>query len=236
MTLNLQMPSSMASSDRSKVPKILSPINSYEGAVRVIDAGADEVYCAVQVADIREFVLYRGPSSELPSYDDLGRVVKYAHEHGVKVDLVINQPYMVASIEEPYRKHISRCIDQGVDSLIIGDFGILSIVKRLGVKLPLIASTYFISMNTEAVAFLEEQGFSRVVLERHLTLDEIAAIVRSTKMGVEVLMHGGGCSNINGSCYLYHYQFPELVNAQRESHKSTPCALPFRLRNINDPQ
>jgi putative protease len=134
------------------------------------------------------------------------------------------------------RKHIRNCIDQGVDALIIGDFGVLSIVRKLGVKLPLIASTYFMSMNSEAVAFLEEQGFSRLVLERHLTLEEITRIVRSTKMGVEVLMHGGGCSNINGSCYLYHYQFPELVNAQRESNKSTPCSLPFRLRDLNDPE
>lgn len=221
-------------SKRQTIPNIMAPINSYEGGVKVVNAGADEVYCAVQIPDIKDFVLYRGPSSQIPSYDDLGRVVKYAHWHHAKVDLVINQPYMVSKIEKPISKHIRHCIDQGVDALIIGDFGILSMVKKLGIETPLIASTYLMSMNSEAIGFLKEQGFSRAVLERHLTTDEITQIVHNTKMGIEILIHGGGCSNINGSCYLYHHQFPELTNAMRVSNTSTPCALPFRLCNVAD--
>ncbi len=210
--------------------------NSLEGGRKVVDAGADEVYCAVQVPEIKDFVLYRGPSSELSNYEELGKVVKYAHEHDAKVDLVINQPYMVEAIEKQMKNHVRRCIDQGIDSLIVGDFGVLSLVKGMNAGLPIVASTYLVSMNSEAIGLLEEQGFSRAVLERHLTLEEIANIVRSTKIGIEVLVHGGGCSNINASCYLYHYQFPELKNAQQESHSSTPCALPFRLQSLSDPR
>jgi putative protease len=218
-----------------KIPLIMSPINSYDGGVRVVDAGADEVYCAVQIPKIKDFVLYRGPSSELSSYDDLERLVKYAHQNGAKVDLVINQPYMVSRIEKDIRQHIKNCFDQGVDSLIIGDFGVLSIVKDLKIDIPLIASTYLVSMNSKAINFLENQGFSRAVLERHLTLDEVKNIIESTDMGIEILMHGGGCSNINASCYLYHHKFPELINAQCESNTSIPCALPFEIQDINDP-
>jgi len=222
--------------DKQGIPGIMAPINSYEGGVKVVDAGADEVYCAVQIPDIKNFVLYRGPSSQLPSYEDLGRVVKYAHDHGVKVDLVINHPYMVPETEKHISRHVRGCVDQGVDALIIGDFGILSNVRKLKVEKPLIASTYLVSMNSEAIRFLEEQGFSRAVLERHLSLDEISRIVRGTNIDIEILMHGGGCSNINASCYLYHHQFTELVNAQSASNTSTPCALPFRLQNLNDPE
>ncbi|MCJ7770592.1 U32 family peptidase [Candidatus Bathyarchaeota archaeon] len=225
-----------SSSSRGTLPHILAPINSYEGATKVVDAGAEEIYCAVQIADIRDFVLYRGPSSELKDYDELKQVVQYAHAHGSKVNLVLNQPYMVTAIEEPVRKHIRNCVDQGVDTLIIGDFGVLSIVKSLGVKIPLVASTYLMSMNTEAIALLEDMGFSRAVLDRQLTLEEITHIVHSTKMGIEILIHGGGCSNLNASCYFYHYQFPELANAERESKRSTPCSLPFDLRELNNPQ
>jgi putative protease len=227
---------SPSSNERQAIPRIMAPINSYDGGVKVVDAGADEVYCAVQVPDLKDFVLYRGPSSELSSYEELGKVVRHAHDKGAKVDMVINQPYMVARIERPLRNHIRKCIDQGVDALIIGDFGVLSMVKAMKTELPLIASTYLVTLNSETAAFLEEQGFSRVVLERHLTLGEIADIVKNTRMGVEILIHGGGCSNINASCYLYHYQFPELINSQRESNTSTPCALPFRLQNLNDPR
>lgn len=221
--------------ENQAIPKIMAPINSVDGGKKVVDAGADEIYCAVQIPDIKDFVLYRGPSSELSSYENLGKVVKYAHEHDAKVDLVLNQPYMVERIENNLKKHIYNCIDQGVDALIIGDFGVLSLAKGMKTEIPIVASTYLVSMNSEAIAFLEEQGFSRAVLERHLTLEEITKIVKSTKIGIEILIHGGGCSNINASCYLYHYQFPELINAQRESNSSTPCALPFRLQNLNDP-
>ena len=218
------------------IPNIKAPINSLEGGVKVVNAGADEIYCGVQIPDIKDFVLYRGPSSELPNYEHLGQVVKYAHDHDAKVDLVINQPYLVTKIEKNIRKHIYNCVDQGVDSLIIGDFGVFSIVKKLNVEIPLIASTYLASMNSGALNFLGEQGFSRAVLERHVTVEEISQIVNKSTIGIEILMHGGGCSNINASCYLYHHQFPELLNAQRESNTSTPCSLPFHLQNFNDPQ
>ncbi len=230
------MPSPTSTDKTVATPNIMAPINSTEGGIKVVDAGADEIYCAVQIPDIKDFVLYRGPSSQLPSYDDLGNVVKYAHDHGAKVDLVLNQPYMVERIEKHIGKHILNCVDQGVDHLIIGDFGVLSIVKKLNVEVPLIASTYLVSMNSGATGFLEEQGFSRAVLERHLTLEEIKRIVDNTRIGIEILIHGGGCSNINASCYLYHHQFPELIEAQQQSNTSTPCSLPFTLQNIDDPQ
>jgi len=220
--------------ESNNIPKIMAPINSFSGGVQVVDAGADEIYCATQIPDIKDFVLYRGPSSELPSYEELGKVTRYAHENGAKVDLVLNQPYMVPEMEKHVRKHIRNCVDQDVDSLIIGDFGVLYIVKKMDLEIPLIASTYLVSMNTEAVRFLSSLGFNRAVLERHMTLDEISNVVSNVDIGVEILIHGGGCSNINASCYLYHHKFPELINAQQESNTSTPCSLPYDLRNLND--
>jgi len=216
-------------------PKILSPVNSLEGGRRVVDAGADEIYCAVQIPPIRDFVLYRGPSSEIPTYDDLSKLVEYAHERDVEVALVINWPFMIDDIEKATKDHIRSCVGCGVDALIIGDIGILRIIHEMSIDLPLYASTYFMSMNGEAVRFLESLGFSRVILERHLTVTEIAKIARSSKAGVEILIHGGGCSNINGSCYLYHHTFPELTEAKKVSRKSTPCALPFALQNLSVP-
>jgi len=221
--------------DYPEKPKILSPVNSLEGGIRVVDAGADEIYCAVRVPPIKDFVLYRGPASEIPTYDDLSKLVEYAHSRGVEIPLVVNWPFMIDGIEREIRTHIKRCVDCGVDALIVGDIGILSIIRDMGINLPLYASTYFMSMNGEAVRFLESLGFSRVILERHLTIPEIERIVKNSKIGIEILIHGGGCSNINGSCYLYHYTFPELTKAMSVSHKSTPCALPFDLRSLEDP-
>jgi len=227
-----------------RMPKILAPINSFDGTVKVIDAGADEIYCGVALpGKYKNFVLYRGPgasSAQLSSYDELEKIVKYAHRHNVKVVLVVNEPFMSEDLEETMKSHIRSCVDKGVDALMIGDFGVLSIVKELNVDVTLIASTYFVSMNSEAVDLLEKLGFSRVVLERHLTLQEISEIIRHSKVDIEVFCHHGGCSNINASCYFYHVKMPDKIKqewrrmAKDVGRHTAPCTIPYDIYEITE--
>jgi putative protease len=163
--------------------------------------------------------------------------VKHAHTHHVKVFLTLNAPFMVKTMEKELNKHIRTCIDHGVDAFIVSDFGILSMIKKLNVDIPLIASTYTISLNYEAVDFLRKLGFSRVVLERHLLPHEIAQIVQRSKIEVELLMHGIGCSNLNASCYFFHYRFPEMIRAWRStSTLQAPCTLQYDLYDAHTNQ
>ncbi len=219
--------------EKNEIPSLLSPINSFEGAVRVVNAGAEEIYCGVTIPRLKDFMLFRGKFCAIPTYNELGKVVKYAHSHGVKVFLTMNIPFMVKQMEKDVKKHISLCLDEGIDSLIIADLGILSIVKSLNIDIPLIASTYLMSLNHGAIAFLEEEGFNRVALERHMTIPEISEVTRRSKIGIEVFVHGPGCSNINRHCYLYHYKFPRLIHALAEIDGSNlPCKLPFDVHNM----
>ena len=222
---------------KKKVPKLLSPVNCFEGGIRVIDAGADEVYCGVTIPSVKDFVLYRGQGCEIPTYEDLAKLVKYAHNHQVKVVVTVNQPFMTGIIEKAIRNHIKNCLDKGVDALIIGDMGILMIVKDMNVDTELYASTYMVSMNYEAVNFLGELGFQRVVLDRQLTMDEISEIVKHSNVEIEVFIHGGGCSNTNGNCYLYHFRFPALARAvlATEGIIKTPCSQPYEVYELNNP-
>jgi putative protease len=214
-----------------RVPRILSPVRSYEGGVRIIEAGADEVYCGVTIPGIKDFTLYRGPSCEVPTYSELGQLVKYAHSRDVKVVVVVNRPFMAEVIEKAIRKHIHSCVEEGIDALIIGDIGTLSIIKDMGLEIPLYASTYTVSMNYGAVDFLSKLGFTRVILDRQLTIGEISEIVQRSKVEIEIFVHGGGCSNINGSCYLYHFRFPARTRAIEMigGLVKSPCALPFDI-------
>ncbi len=229
----------LASSEKAaiKIPKLLTPITTYEGAVRVTEAGADELYCDVVMPKSKHFRLYRGAESCLPSYDELEKVVKYAHNHGVKVLLASNLPFITESIHDEVKNHIRSCLDRGVDALIIGNMGFLTIVKSLDVNVPLYSSTYMIPTNYEAVDFLAKLGFSRIVLERHLTLPEITEIVKRSQVEIEVFVHGGGCSNINGSCYLFHHQstYPKLKNALGAINGfQTPCRIPFDVYEADE--
>jgi len=215
-----------------RTPKLISPIRSFEGVVRVINAGADKVYCGVRMPEMGHFVLYRGSYAEIPTYDELGRVVKYAHDHGVEVLLTVNNPFMADIMDGVTRRHIRLCVDRGVDGLIIGDLGILSLVRDMGVDVQLYASTYFTSMNYEAVNFLGNLGFDHAILERHMTIGEISEIVQRSKIGVEVFVHGAGCSNINGKCYLFHFHYPALDRSVKGF--CNPCNLPFEVYDVND--
>lgn len=211
-----------------KTPKLLAPVRSFEGARMVVDAGADEIYLGVTVPGrLRNLWLNRSPLCEVPSYDELAKIVRYAHGRGVKVVLTAVYPFMTDSMEPELRRHLKRCLDEGVDALIVGDLGILSMVKSMGVKVPLYASTFMASMNHEAVEFLRRLGFSRVILERHLSIDEIQRIAERSKIEVEVFIHGGGCSNINANCYLFHWILPRLMFTPLRD--LTPCRHPFKV-------
>jgi putative protease len=234
---------------REKIPKILAPINSYEGAVGVINAGADEVYCGVGMPGrFRNFMLYRGPGAtpaQLPSYDDLERIVQYAHGRGAEVVVVVNEPFMSETMKEEMREHIHSCFEKDVDALIIGDLGVLSLVKDMELDLPLYASTYFVSMNYAAVNFLERLGFERVILERHLTIPEIFEIVENSKVDVEVFVHSAGCSNLNGSCHLHYFQRLHRLGTDTImlapsrsgpilSTTAVPCMLRYEIIDANN--
>lgn len=215
------------------VPKLLSPINSLEGAVKVINAGADEIYCGVIIPEFKDFVLYRGRVCEVRTYQELGKIVEYAHKRNIKVFLTINTPFIVDDMEKSVKKHINYCIDKGVDGLIVGNVGVLSLIKEMQVDIPLIASTFFAAMNIEAVKFFKREGFMRIILERHLTIDEISEIAKSNDVKdveIEIFIHNGGCSNINGSCYLLHIYYPKLLKVSRGL---APCKLLFDVYDAN---
>jgi len=215
-----------------KVPKLLSPVRSLKGAVRVVNAGADEIYCDVRKPDIKDFELKRGVNCEIPSYDELGKVVKYAHNHDVEVQLAANIPFMTNVMDDVIRKHIRSCLDEGVDALIIGDLGILSLVKRMGLDIPLYASTFLGAMNYGVADFLKKQGFKRVILERQMRIPEISEIVKRSDIEVEVFVHGSGCSNIDGTCHLFHFAFP-FPGIEEEFSETVdlwyPCSIPFEV-------
>jgi putative protease len=222
-------------SDKRQVPKLLAPIRSYDGAVKVVNAGADELYCGVVMPEMKDFVLYRGSETEIPTYRELGQVVKYAHDHDIIVGITVNNPFMTEAMEGPLRKHVRLCMEQGVDAFIVGDVGVLSIVKDAAPNAKIWASTYLASMNLEAVDFLARLGFDRVVLERQVTINEIAEIVQHSKIEIEIFIHGAGCSNINGKCYLFHFDYPPLTQARNKLRGlHSPCMLPFKVRDVSD--
>ncbi|MDQ1281375.1 MAG: family peptidase, partial [Thermoproteota archaeon] len=167
---------------------------------------------------------------EIPTYDELGKVVKYAHNHGVVVYLTINIPYMVKMMHDAVKNHIRRCLDQGVDGLIIGNMGILAIVKSMNTHAKLVASMYNASFNYENIEFLRKLGYSRATLEAHLTIPEITEIAKRSKIEIEIFVHGAGCSSIQSRCMFFHFKLPAVTNL---SLPHVACVFPYDVYDAN---
>ena len=189
------------------IPKILSPVRSLSGTVEVIAAGADEIYCSLEIPGILE-LLNRPEACAVPSYDELGQIADYARSKGVETVVTLGFPFISQSMEGRMRTHTAACISQGIDALIVADVGLIRMIREdMGADIPIYASTLLGAMNFEAADYLGKLGVQRVVLDRHVTIEEIGEIVRLNKaLEIEVFMHGGGCSNINANCRLEYSQ------------------------------
>jgi putative protease len=220
------------------IPKILSPVTSFGGAVEVISAGADEIYCGVEIPGILE-ILNRPEICCVPTYDELGRIVDHARSRGVETIVTLGFPFISEFVAPQMQDHISACVDAGVDALIVGDVGLIRLVRdELGLNIPIYASTLLGAMNYEAADFIRKLGVQRVVLERHVSIEEIGEVVRRNRdVEIEVFMHGGGCSNINANCRLEYCQASEdaTEKALRGITKYTnPCRWAYHVYELRN--
>ena len=108
-------------------------------------------------------------------------------------------------------------------SLIVQDMGI----TRLDIPpIALHASTQADNRTPEKVKFLEQCGFSQVVLARELSLGQINEIARSVQVPLEVFVHGALCVSYSGQCYLSEAMCGRSAN---RGECAQYCRLPYTL-------
>lgn len=195
--------------------KILAPVNTLESAVSLIEAGAEEIYLG---ADDELFKVFsftgRGKISNdanrvMCDFKTVKEITEYAHSKGVKVNFLGNGPYFHngtykdKTMEKHFLNYIEKGMDANVDSLVVGDLGLLSMIHDYKYEIELHASVYFRTVNLEQIMFLKELGVKRTTLSYHITLDEIKELCKSKAMEFEVIGYLG-CSFFNGACSFLH--------------------------------
>lgn len=233
--------------------KIISPVKSVEGAERVSAAGADEIYVGVRMQGLK-FMSYSGRKAAccIDNYDDLAEACDRAHAHGTEVNLAANLPFMTDILTPLVKSYIKNSIDAGIDALIIGDMGTLLLVRDMGIDLPVYASSYFVARNLESIHFLQKLGVTRLITSPDSTMEEIRDLVNRSPIEVEAFVHGEGCSNVGGNCYLIHSQRPKAyapydnssaspIASQSNEDKSLvsissriPCLFDYEVRTISE--
>ena len=93
-----------------------------------------------------------------------------------------------------------------VDAAIISDPGVIYVAKQAAPDLPIHLSTQANTTNKYAVKFWKEQGISRIILARELSLEEIKEIHDFVPdIELEAFVHGAMCISYSGRCLLSDY-------------------------------
>ena len=180
-----------------KLPELLSPAGNAACALAAFDAGADAVYAGLSKFNARE----RGDNftTEL-----LSSTVDYAHKNGKKVYLTLNTLIKECELPE-LLEMLAQVSDIAPDGVLVQDMGVLRVAREYFPHLELHGSTQMGIHNSAGMSMAEKLGLARVVLERQITLEELSAIRKRTKLELEVFIHGALCCSLSGSCLFSSY-------------------------------
>lgn len=195
-------------------PEILAPAGGPAALEAAIACGADAVYLGAGAFNAR-----RG--AENFTLDGLADVVRHCHIRGTSVHLALNI-LMLEQERDALLQSAQAACAAGVDAVIVQDLGVAALLRECAPGLCLHASTQMAVHNVSGARQLEQLGFSRVVLARECTREEIARIAASTSLEVEVFVHGAQCMSVSGQCYM------SSVLGQRSGNRGL-CAQPCRL-------
>ncbi len=198
--------------------ELLSPVGDFECLKAAVQNGADTVYFGSNSFSARAF------ASNF-SDDDLKKAISYAKIRGVKTNLTLNTllkndelPDAIALAEKAY--------NYGIDAIIVQDLGLARYLIKNFPGLAIHASTQLSVHNLEGVLELQKLGFSRVVLSRELSLQEIEYICQNSNVEIEVFVHGALCISYSGQCL-----FSSMVGGRSGNRGkcAQPCRLPYEL-------
>lgn len=198
----------------NKKIELLAPARDYETGRIAIDAGADAVYIGGPAFGAR--------AAAGNTIEDIERLVRYAHPFRVKVYAALNTIVFEDELTDAERT-ARQLIASGVDALIVQDMAFMR-MDLSGVEFH--ASTQMCNTTATQARFLRESGFSRIILERGLTLEEIRQIGNEGNIELECFVHGAICVGFSGQCYMSRSM------SQRSGNRgdcSQPCRLTYDL-------
>lgn len=196
--------------------ELLAPAGSLESLLAAVHSGADAVYFGYGELNARR---------NAKNFDEqsLGEASRICKERGVKMHMTVNT--MVYDREyDQVLKTLEIACRYGIDALIVQDLGVAALVREAAPEMPMHASTQLTVHNVSGAWQAKELGFSRVVLAREMSREEIAAVTAQVPIETEVFVHGALCMCVSGQCYM------SSVIGERSGNRglcAQPCRLPF---------
>jgi collagenase-like PrtC family protease len=195
--------------------ELLAPARDADIGIAAVDHGADAVYIGGPDFGARV--------NAGNTVADIARLAAHAHRYDARIFVTLNTILRDDELE-PARRLAWQLYDAGADALIVQDMGLLEIDLP---PIQLHASTQTDIRTAEKARFLQDVGFSQLVLARELTLEQVRAITAQLDRAVvEFFVHGALCVAYSGQCTISHALTGRSAN---RGSCSQECRQPYTV-------
>mgnify|MGYP005769509841 FL=1 len=196
--------------------EILAPVGSEEMLRAAVYSGADAVYLGFAGFNAR---------SGAGNFDaaSLCEAVRFCHGRGVRVHVAMNTTVYAGELEA-LAGAVRAVAASGADAVICQDLAVARLCREIAPQLPRHASTQMSVHTLEGALEMARLGFTRVILARELSLEEIRQITARCGIETECFVHGALCMSMSGQCYMSAFLGGRSGN---RGSCAGPCRLPF---------
>ena len=198
--------------------ELLAPAGNMECLKQAIFNGADAIYIGCKNFGARKF------ASNFTN-DEVVEAIKLCHLYGVKLYATMNTLVKDSEVDA-FLTQIEFLHRNGIDAVLIQDFGMLCLVRKIYPNLEVHASTQANTSSKDTAQLFHSLGVKRVVFSRELSLEEINSI--DVPIETEVFVHGALCICYSGCC-LMSSQIGNRSGNRGECAGS--CRLPYSLEH-----
>ncbi|HKK31992.1 MAG TPA: U32 family peptidase [Desulfomicrobiaceae bacterium] len=185
---------------KPNLPEILAPAGNTDSFLAALAAGADAVYCGLKHFSARM-------EAENFSIKELAQLTGLAHARGARVYVTLNSLLKPGEPDQAGRllERLERIVKP--DAVIAQDLGVAELARQVGFTGQLHLSTLANCTHPAGLLTAKKFGFSRVVLPRELSVDEIRDMAAACPEGIdlEAFIHGALCYAVSGRCYWSSY-------------------------------
>lgn len=199
-------------------PELLAPAGNFESLEAAIHGGCDAVYVGLKHFGARAFA---------NNFDDeeIVSAIKLCHTYGVKIYVTMNTLIHDNEVDE-FIDRVRFLHKNGVDAVLIQDFGMMMLVREMFPNLEVHASTQFNNSSIDTLKLLKKIGVKRAVVSREVSIDEIKKM-ESVGIEIEAFVHGALCISYSGRCLF------SSLNGGRSANRGEcvgSCRLPYKLQ------
>lgn len=200
--------------------ELLVPAGDMECLYQAVYNGADAVYVSGINFGARKF-------AKNFTKEELLDAIKFCHLYGVKLYVTMNTLIKNNEVDE-FIEQARFLYKNGIDALIVQDFGMICLLRKMFPNLEIHASTQANNSSKETCELFYKLGVKRVVFSRELTIDEINNI--DVPIEKEAFIHGALCVCYSGCCLMSSMLGGRSGN---RGECAGSCRLPYSLLKNN---